>query len=91
MSRITVEDCLQKVNSRFELVMLASRRARQLFREPSRLLTRITEKSSSLCAKLPPERCEKPPANPDSWLSTVFYSPSFSQPVRSSTALVPQQ
>ena len=30
MSRITVEDCLQKVNSRFELVMLASKRARQL-------------------------------------------------------------
>ena len=31
MSRITVEDCLQKVTNRFELVMLASRRARQLF------------------------------------------------------------
>jgi DNA-directed RNA polymerase subunit omega len=31
MSRITVEDCLQKVNNRFELVMLASKRARQLF------------------------------------------------------------
>jgi DNA-directed RNA polymerase subunit omega len=32
MSRITVEDCLDKVNSRFELVMLASKRARQLFK-----------------------------------------------------------
>jgi DNA-directed RNA polymerase subunit omega len=32
MSRITVEDCLQKVNSRFELVMLASKRVRQLFK-----------------------------------------------------------
>ena len=32
MSRITVEDCLQNVNSRFELVMLASKRARQLFK-----------------------------------------------------------
>jgi len=32
MSRITVEDCLQKINNRFELVMLASKRARQLFR-----------------------------------------------------------
>jgi DNA-directed RNA polymerase subunit omega len=30
MSRITVEDCLQKVANRFELVMLASKRARQL-------------------------------------------------------------
>ena len=32
MSRITVEDCLQKVDNRFELVMLASLRARQLFK-----------------------------------------------------------
>jgi DNA-directed RNA polymerase subunit omega len=32
MSRITVEDCLQHVSSRFELVMLASKRARQLFK-----------------------------------------------------------
>ncbi|HEY6366883.1 MAG TPA: DNA-directed RNA polymerase subunit omega, partial [Candidatus Binatia bacterium] len=32
MSRITVEDCLNQVSSRFELVMLASKRARQLFK-----------------------------------------------------------
>jgi DNA-directed RNA polymerase subunit omega len=32
MSRITVEDCLRRVNNRFELVMLASKRARQLFK-----------------------------------------------------------
>jgi len=32
MARITVEDCLGKVQSRFELVMLASQRARQLFK-----------------------------------------------------------
>ena len=30
MARITVEDCLEVVNNRFELVMLASKRARQL-------------------------------------------------------------
>jgi DNA-directed RNA polymerase subunit omega len=30
MARITVEDCLSKVGSRFELVLVASRRARQL-------------------------------------------------------------
>jgi DNA-directed RNA polymerase subunit omega len=30
MARITVEDCLGRVSSRFELVMLASKRARQL-------------------------------------------------------------
>ena len=30
MARITVEDCLQVVDNRFELVMMAARRARQL-------------------------------------------------------------
>ena len=31
MARITVEDCLKKVENRYELVLLASERARQLF------------------------------------------------------------
>ena len=30
MARITVEDCLENVENRFDLVMIASRRARQL-------------------------------------------------------------
>ena len=30
MARITIEDCLEKVNSRFDLVLLASDRARQI-------------------------------------------------------------
>lgn len=30
MARVTVEDCLDFVDNRFELVLLASRRARQL-------------------------------------------------------------
>jgi DNA-directed RNA polymerase subunit omega len=30
MARITVEDCLEKINNRFDLVVLASRRARDL-------------------------------------------------------------
>jgi DNA-directed RNA polymerase subunit omega len=32
MARVTVEDCLEKVPSRFELVTLASRRAKQLLK-----------------------------------------------------------
>jgi DNA-directed RNA polymerase subunit omega len=32
MARVTVEDCLQNVKNRFELVMLAAKRARQLMR-----------------------------------------------------------
>jgi len=32
MARITVEDCLDHVENRFELVMLATRRARHMYR-----------------------------------------------------------
>ena len=32
MARVTVEDCLDNVENRFELVMLATRRARQMRR-----------------------------------------------------------
>jgi DNA-directed RNA polymerase subunit omega len=32
MSRITVEDCLDKFANRFDLIMLASKRARELFK-----------------------------------------------------------
>jgi len=30
MARVTVEDCLENVDNRFELVMVSSKRARQL-------------------------------------------------------------
>lgn len=32
MARVTVEDCLEKVRSRFELVLLGARRAKQLLK-----------------------------------------------------------
>lgn len=35
MARVTVEDCLQNVKNRFELVMIAAKRARQLMRGSS--------------------------------------------------------
>jgi DNA-directed RNA polymerase subunit omega len=31
MARVTVEDCLQHVDNRFDLVLLATKRARQLY------------------------------------------------------------
>jgi DNA-directed RNA polymerase subunit omega len=38
MARVTVEDCLKHVDNRFELVLVASKRARQLMRgKPSKV------------------------------------------------------
>lgn len=38
MARITVEDCLERVDNRFDLVLLATKRARQLIRGVEPLL-----------------------------------------------------
>ena len=38
MARVTVEDCLQFVRNRYELVHLTTKRARQLFRGADRLV-----------------------------------------------------
>ncbi len=48
MARITVEDCLQEVGSRFELVILAARRTRQLLKG-SRALVDNTFSQNRLC------------------------------------------
>jgi DNA-directed RNA polymerase subunit omega len=38
MARITVEDCIEKVSNRFELIVLAAKRARQLLKGAKPLL-----------------------------------------------------
>jgi DNA-directed RNA polymerase subunit omega len=38
MARVTVEDCLENISSRFELVVLASKRAKQLLKGAKPLL-----------------------------------------------------
>lgn len=38
MARVTVEDCLQYVTNRYELVHLCTKRTRQLFRGADRLV-----------------------------------------------------
>lgn len=45
MARVTVEDCVDKVDNRFELVLLASHRARMLASGASPLVTRDRDKN----------------------------------------------
>ncbi len=51
MARITVEDCLEKVNNRFDLVLLASRRARQLSNGAEPAVERNGEKPTVLALR----------------------------------------
>ena len=44
MARVTVEDCLKKIPSRFALVILASQRAKQLIKGAKPLLERPRNK-----------------------------------------------
>ena len=60
MARITVEDCLEKMPNRFELTLLAAKRARQLFAGAKPLISSDNREVVTACAKLPTARCERP-------------------------------
>lgn len=51
MARITVEDCLQHVTNRFELVLMASKRARQLANGVDPLIPREKDKPTVLALR----------------------------------------
>jgi DNA-directed RNA polymerase subunit omega len=51
MARITVEDCIEKVNNRFELVLLATKRARQIARGAPALLPEENDKPTVLALR----------------------------------------
>lgn len=46
MARITVEDCLEVVGNRFELVLMATKRARQLSKGAEPVVTTTNDKPS---------------------------------------------
>ena len=51
MARITVEDCLENVANRFELVLLAARRARQISKGAEPLLPADNDKPTVIALR----------------------------------------
>lgn len=51
MARVTVEDCIQNVNNRFDLVMTASQRARQIANGADPLLEEDTDKPTVIALR----------------------------------------
>jgi DNA-directed RNA polymerase subunit omega len=51
MARITVEDCLDNVKNRFDLVLLATKRARQLENGVQPLVDRENDKSTVIALR----------------------------------------
>jgi len=51
MARITVEDCLEVVDNRFELVLMATRRARQLAKGVDSLVENNNDKPTVLALR----------------------------------------
>ncbi len=51
MARITVEDCLEVVDNRFELVLMATRRARQLAKGSDPLVEASNDKPTVLALR----------------------------------------
>jgi len=51
MARVTIDDCLENVENRFELVLLASKRARQLERGADEFIARDKDKVTVLALR----------------------------------------
>ena len=51
MARITIDDCLENVENRFELVLLASKRARQLEKGADEFVSRDNDKDTVLALR----------------------------------------
>ena len=51
MARITVEDCLQVVDNRFELVLMATKRARQLAKGAESMVSTDNDKPTVLALR----------------------------------------
>jgi len=51
MARITVEDCLENVDNRFELVLLAARRARQIMNGADPLVPEDNDKPTVIALR----------------------------------------
>jgi len=51
MARITVEDCLEVVDNRFELVLMATKRARQLANGADAMVDTVNDKPTVLALR----------------------------------------
>jgi DNA-directed RNA polymerase subunit omega len=51
MARITVEDCLENIQNRFELVIVAAKRARQLEEGSEPLVARENDKATVIALR----------------------------------------
>ncbi len=51
MARVTVEDCLENVDNRFKLVLLAGQRARQLSKGAEEFVPRNNDKDTVLALR----------------------------------------
>ena len=51
MARVTIEDCLENIENRFKLVLLASKRARQLSKGADPFLPRGKDKDTVLALR----------------------------------------
>ena len=51
MARITVEDCVERVENRFELVLMATKRARQLWRGKAPLVEEENDKHTVIALR----------------------------------------
>ncbi len=90
MARITVEDCLEKVDNRFQLVLMATKRARQLSRGAEPCVPPENDKPTVIALREIAAGCldpsildeESPPAGLEADEDTTLDTEAFAEPAR---------
>ncbi|PWV61762.1 DNA-directed RNA polymerase subunit omega [Plasticicumulans acidivorans] len=77
MARVTVEDCLDKVDNRFQLVLVASRRARQIALGKMALVPEENDKPTVIALR----ELAAGLLDPAALLREPMYKPEREQPV----------
>ncbi len=83
MARVTVEDCLEHVDNRFDLVLLASKRARQLSRGVDPLVPWENDKATVVALReigegLVDDEVVNPPPQPEMMIDDEAFGPDDS-------------
>ena len=78
MARVTVEDCLENVDNRFELVMVSSKRARQIATEGKEPMVAIeNDKPTVLALREIAEGCRSRYYKRTSKINLAIFSGTF--------------
>ena len=91
MARVTVEDCVLKVPNRFDLVMLASQRARDIASGAPETVARDNDKNPVIALREIAERTVPPEDMRESLIHSIQKNVEVDEPEAAAAPMLPQE